>query len=123
MKKIVIKTKEMDFQAELNQSKTAELVWESLPLEGRANLWGDEIYFEVPLQAELENGKELVNEGDIGFWPPGKAICLFFGPTPISQEGEIRAASKVAIIGKIMNQLKLLRNVKNGEKIRIEKME
>lgn len=121
MKRIVIKAKEIEIQAELNQSKTAELVWESLPLKGKANIWGEEIYFEVPLKAELENGIEVVNEGDIGYWPPGKAICLFFGPTPISQQGEIRAASKVNIVGTITNQLEMLKKVKNGERIRIEK--
>ncbi|MFQ6084181.1 MAG: cyclophilin-like fold protein [Candidatus Aminicenantia bacterium] len=121
MRKIVIKTERIEVQAELNQTKTAELVWENLPLEGKANLWGEEIYFEIPVRAELENGSEVVNKGDIGYWPPGKAICLFFGPTPISQGEEIRAASPVSIIGKIIDQPEILKKVSNGEKIRIEK--
>ena len=121
MKKIVIKTEMLEIQAELNQTKTAELVWENIPLQGKANLWGDEIYFEVPVQAELENGMEVVNKGDIGYWPPGKAICLFFGPTPISQGEEIRAASPVSIIGKITSQIETLKKVRNGEKIRMER--
>jgi hypothetical protein len=121
MKKITIKTECSEIQAELNQSKTAELIWNKLPLEGKANLWGDEIYFEVPVQAELENGREVVDEGEIGYWPTGTAICLFFGPTPASQGEEIRAASPVSIIGNITDKLEALKEVKNGEKIRLEK--
>ena len=122
MKKITIKTEKSEIQAELNQSKTAELIWNKLPLEGKSNLWGDEIYFEVPIKTELENGREIVDKGEIGYWPLGNAVCLFFGPTPVSQGEEIRAASPVSIIGNITENIELLKEVKSGEKIRLEKI-
>jgi hypothetical protein len=121
MKKITIKTEKSEIQAELNQSKTAELIWNKLPLEGKSNLWGDEIYFEVPIKTELENGRDIINKGEIGYWPLGNAVCLFFGPTPASQGEEIRAASPVSIIGNITDKLEVLKEVKSGEKIRLEK--
>jgi hypothetical protein len=121
MKKIIIKTEHHEMQAELNDTKTAELIWEKLPLEGKASIWGNEIYFEVPIITELENGRDLINKGEIGYWPLGNAVCFFFGPTPVSQGEEIRAASPVSIIGNITEKIELLKEVKSGEKIRMEK--
>jgi hypothetical protein len=121
MKKIIIKTEHHEMQAELNDTKTAELIWEKLPLEGKANIWGNEIYFEVPIKTELENGRDIINKGEIGYWPLGNAVCFFFGPTPVSQGEEIRAASPVSIIGNIIEKIELLKEVKSGEKIRLEK--
>jgi hypothetical protein len=121
MKKIIIKTEHHEMQAELNDTKTAELIWEKLPLEGKANIWGNEIYFEVPVKTELEDGRDIINKGEIGYWPLGNAVCFFFGPTPVSQGEEIRAASPVSIIGNIIEKIELLKEVKSGEKIRLEK--
>ena len=121
MKKIIIKTEHHEIQAELNESKTAELIWEKLPLEGKANIWGNEIYFEVPIKTELEDGRDIINKGEIGYWPLGNSVCFFFGPTPVSQGEEIRAASPVSIIGNITEKIELLKEVKSGEKIRLEK--
>ena len=70
----------------LNETETAKKIWSSLPLDSSVNTWGDDIYFSVQVDNELENSQEIVDLGDIGFWPPGNAICLFFGPTPISSE-------------------------------------
>jgi hypothetical protein len=100
---------------------TADAVWSKLPIEGKANIWGDEIYFAIPVSAEAENPKEIVDLADVAYWPPGKAICFFFGPTPASRDKEIRAASPVNVFAKVENNVKLLKLVKPGEKVRVEK--
>ena len=100
---------------------TADAVWLKLPIEGKANVWGDEIYFAIPVSVEAENPKEVVDLADVAYWPPGEAICFFFGPTPASRDTEIRAASPVNVFAKIENDVKLLKLVKPGEKVRIER--
>lgn len=106
--------------AELNDTKTASAAVETLPFESIAHRWGEEIYFEIPLQLELENGKEVLDIGDIAYWPPGKSMCIFFGPTPSSKGDEIRAYSSVSVFGKVIGDAKIFRNVKEGERIRVE---
>ena len=105
----------------LNESETAKKIWSSLPLDSSVNTWGDEIYFSVQVDNELENSQEIVDLGDIGFWPPGNAICLFFGPTPISSEGEIRPASSVNIVGKLIGNLEELKLIISASKISVVK--
>lgn len=119
----IITTSAGAFNAELTDENpvTADAVYARLPIEGKANVWGEEIYFTIPVSVEAENTKDLVNIGDIAYWPPGKAICFFFGPTPASWDREIRAASPVNVFAKIENNAKLLKLVRPGEKIRIEK--
>lgn len=111
------------FNAELNGENpaTADAVYSKLPIEGKANVWGEEIYFSINVAVGPESPKPLVEVGDIAYWPPGKAICLFFGPTPASWNKEIRAASPVNVFARIENNAKLLKLVPHGEKIRIEK--
>lgn len=106
--------------AELNDTKTAEAVWQALPLSGNINTWGEEIYFAIPLKMELEDGQEVVSSGDLGYWPRGSAFCIFFGPTPVSGEGEIRAASPVNIFGKLIDDPKVFKEVREGEMIVVE---
>lgn len=109
-------------EAQLNDSPTAELVWKSLPVEGSANTWGDEIYFSIPLKADLEEGaRDEMERGELAYWPPGMAFCIFFGPTPMSTGDEIRAASAVNPIGKIVGDAAVFKTVKNGAMVRIEK--
>lgn len=108
-------------QAELNNTKTARALYEILPLEGRANTWGEEIYFPIPLYLEIEDGKEIVEMGDLGYWPDGNSLCIFFGPTPASRKNEIRAASAVTVLGKIVGNPKLLKQVASGAKVIVEK--
>ena len=121
-KKIRILVSELKVEAELNESKTAQLIWESLPIEGRANLWGEEIYFAIPVKTGLEQGsREVVSEGELGYWPTGHAFCIFFGPTPASRGDEIRAASAVNIIGKVPSDPKVFLKVKDGAEIRLER--
>jgi len=84
-KKIRIKAGSILVTAELNETRTAEAVWQALPIKGNANRWGEEIYFSIPVSLEEEDAKEVVSAGDLGYWPPGNALCIFFGPTPISK--------------------------------------
>lgn len=120
-KKIKISTDKVRMEAELNNSGTAEKIWEILPLENSVNRWGEEIYFSIPLKLQEENAKEIVQEGELGFWPSGSGFCIFFGPTPISKGEEIRPASPVNVFGKILGDAKQFSNVRDGEKIKIEK--
>jgi len=101
--------------------KTAQAIWNNLPIEARANTWGDEIYFSTPVKAKEENSQATVGLGDLGYWPPGKAFCIFFGPTPVSRGDEIRPASPVNVFGRVMGDPKVFKKVQDGDKIRIEK--
>ena len=123
VKKITITTEELRVDASLNDSKTAQNIWDALPIEGRVNTWGDEIYFSIPVDVGLENAKAVVSEGDLGYWPPGSAFCIFFGPTPASEGKEIRPASPVNVFGKIIGDSKIFKKVRSGAKIIIEKSE
>jgi hypothetical protein len=88
-----------------------------LPVKGRVNLWGDEIYFSIPLRLKLEAGQELVSIGDLGYWPDGNAFCIFFGPTLVSQGDEIRPASPVTVFGKVIGDATVFKKVAAGTKI------
>jgi hypothetical protein len=120
-RRISIRTDSSTVEADLIDNRTADAIWEALPFDSVANTWGDEIYFAVPVTLELENGREVVEAGDIAYWPPGKAFCAFFGPTPVSKGDEIRAASEVTVFGRLVGDPGVLRSVKAGEKIFVEK--
>jgi len=121
-KKIRIRLSDVEVEAELNEAKTAERIWEALPIEGKANLWGEEIYFAIPVKTGLETGsREIVSAGELGYWPTGHAFCIFFGPTPASRGDEIRAASAVNIIGKVLSDPKVFLKVKDRARIILEK--
>ena len=121
-KKIRIITGELKVEAELNDSKTAQVIWDALPIESNNNLWGEEIYFSIPVKAGQEKGaREVVSAGELGYWPPGNAFCIFFGPTPASRGDEIRAASAVNILGKVSSDPKVFRKARDGVKITLEK--
>jgi len=120
--KIRILVSDLKVEAELNESKTAQLIWEALPMEAETNLWGEEIYFAIPVKTGLEKGsREVVFAGELGYWPTGHAFCIFFGPTPASRGDEIRAASAVNVIGKVLSDSKVFLKVKDGTKITLEK--
>jgi len=112
-----------EVQAELTDEnpETAKAIWEALPLEARANTWGDEIYFSIPVSIEAENPKAVVDLGDLGYWPPGNAFCIFFGPTPMSRGDEIRPASPVNVFGRVIVDPKVFKAVRGGEKVRLER--
>ena len=119
---IAIETDKINVKAEINDTKTADIIWQALPIQSTVNTWGEEIYFSIPVNAEPENGREVVEAGDIGYWPPGKAFCIFFGLTPASKSDEIRAASPVNIFGKVIGDARVFSAVKNGEPISIDKV-
>ncbi len=122
MRKIRISFGEIAVIGLLNDTPTANLIWDILPIEGEARRWGDEIYFAIPVTAEVDDtAREILQEGDLGYWPVGKAFCIFFGPTPASCGREIRAASAVNVVGKVLGDLSPLHMVKDGEKVNIIK--
>lgn len=120
-RKIKITTPKTQVIAELNNSKTAESIWNVLPIQSSVSRWGDEIYLLISLRLELENGVESVNLGDLGYWPAGPAFCIFFGFTPISHGKEIRPASAVTVFGKVIGDTTILRKVTGGSQIIIDK--
>ena len=107
--------------AELNDSATASAIWDALPIEAKAETWGDEIYFGIPVHAEAERAKEVVALGDLGYWPPGHAFCIFFGPTPASRGDEIRPASAVNVIGRVTGDATVFKKVRAGTRVTIER--
>ncbi len=120
-KKIKIRAGSVEAEAVLNESLTARNIWEALPIEAKANTWGDEIYFAIPVKAPLEKtAQELVEVGDLGYWPSGNAFCIFFGPTPMSRGQEIRPASAVNVIGRVSGDAKVFKKVPSGAKVRLE---
>lgn len=122
-KKIRIIAGTVEAEAELNDTRTAQAIWEALPIKGRVNLWGDEIYFSIPLSLELEAGQKLVSTGDLGYWPEGNAFCIFFGPTPVSQGDEIRPASPVTVFGKVIGDTTVFKKVATGTETTIRSSE
>ena len=120
--KIKIFFNEHEIEAELENTQTAKEIYASLPLDGAANLWGDEIYFVIPLKIDAEkDATDVVEKGDVAYWPEGCCFCIFFGKTPESTETEIKAASKVNIFGKIKGDLSILKTVKNGDLVVVER--
>lgn len=124
MRKISIIVSGFSFQAELNESDTANAIWGALPLKATVNVWGDEIYFQVHEQVHLEkDAKAEVNIGDLCYWPTLPAFCIFFGPTPLSTSAQPVAADKVNVFGRIIDlEPENLRKVKDGDAILIEKI-
>jgi len=101
--------------------KTAETIWTALPFESTAELWGDEIYFKIPVKVQEEKSRKDVELGDVAYWPPGESMCIFFGPTPISDTEKPRAYSPVNVFGKVIGDPKIFRRVGIGEKIKVER--
>ena len=122
-KKILIRAGAIEAEAELNDTGTAQAIWETLPIKSHVNLWGDEIYFSIPLSLELEAGQELVNMGELGYWPEGNAFCIFFGPTPVSRGDEIRPASPVTVFGKVIGDATVFKKVAARTEITISSRE
>ena len=116
---ITITAGAVEVSAELNDTDAAEAVWNALPISASGNTWGDEIYFRIPVAAEPEDLQEVVDFGDLAYWPPGSAFCIFFGPTPASRSDEIRPASAVAVIGRITGDAAQLRQVSAGTTVTV----
>ena len=117
---ITIRAESITVEAELNDSETASKIIEILPIEGTENVWGDEIYFDIPLNLDLESdARAEVEVGDLAYSPTGSAFCIFFGPTPVSTDEKPRAYSPVNVFGKVIGGALQFKSVPNGAKITV----
>ena len=119
MTQIKIEFENISIDAVLNDSETANKIKKILPISNSVNTWGDEIYFSIGVYDGENDSKEVVELGDLGYWPPGNAFCLFFGLTPASEGDKIMPASPVNVIGKILGDLEILKSIKSGDKVAI----
>ncbi len=112
---------DVEVAADLNDTQTADLVWDALPFSASASTWGDEIYFRIPVQTEERDAVPTVEMGAVAYWPPGQALCLFFGPTPMSVGDEIRPASPVNVFGQILGDPTTLKSVPSGAQVSVKR--
>ena len=119
--RIAIRIGTLSMEAELNETSTAQKIAAALPLRTSFNTWGDEIYFAIPVDADLDDSaQDVVELGDLGYWPPGKAWCIFFGQTPVSQSGKIMPASAVNVIGKVLGDATQFKTVMREREVIVE---
>ena len=119
--RIKITVGEVALEAELNDTASAAKIGEALPIRTSFNTWGDEIYFSIPVDAELDDSaQEVVEIGDLGYWPPGSAFCIFFGLTPVSEPGRIMPASAVNVIGKVVGDATLFKQAMRAREVVLE---
>jgi len=121
-KKMIMKTPDQEILIELNETSTADAVWVVLPFEAYVNVWGEEIYFEIPVKAKLENGRKTLEVGEVAFWPEGSALCLFFGRTPVSTGPEPVAISPVTPIGRIVSDVERLKEIGDRTLVRLDRV-
>ena len=120
--RITIAAGSVRMDAELNESATAQMIWDALPITGRAKTWGDEIYFEIPVQTDqAPDARADVEVGELGYWPVGHAFCIFFGPTPVSSGDAPRAASPVNPLGRVLGDATAFRQVPAGTEVRLSR--
>lgn len=117
VKRIVMRTPDEDFLIELNDSATADAIYLALPVEAYVNVWGEEIYFEIPVHLGLENGRKVMKVGEVAYWPQGDAFCLFFGPTPVSKASQPEAYNPVSPIGMVTGNIEGLKKIGDRTKI------
>jgi len=118
---VAIRIGTLSMEAELNDTPTAQKIAAALPLRASFNTWGDEIYFAIPVDADLDDSaQDVVAVGDLGYWPPGKAWCIFFGQTPVSQPGKIMPASAVNVIGKVLGDATQFKTVVREREVIVE---
>ena len=123
-RRIRIRAGAVTVSATLNDSSTADAVWDALPIKGQVQTWGDEIYFSIPVEAgEAADAQATVDKGAVAYWPPGSALCLFWGPTPMSRGDEIRPASPVNVLGVIEGDPTVLGQAPYGAEIVVERAE
>ena len=119
--RICIRIGQLAMEAELADTPTARQIAAVLPIQTSFNTWGDEIYFAIPVTAELEaDAQEVVEIGDLGYWPSGSAFCIFFGQTPVSQPGKIMPASAVNIIGNVIGDATAFKSVMQERQVTLE---
>ncbi|MHC4519390.1 MAG: cyclophilin-like fold protein [Planctomycetota bacterium] len=114
-RQITITAGGVQVRAKLDDTPTGEAIAAALPVEGQANRWGGEVYFAIPVDVDLEvDAREVLEAGELAYWPPGKMFCVFFGTTPASKGEEIRAASAVNVFGRVRGELDGLWSVPDG---------
>lgn len=117
--KIKIKADDVSVTAKLYENEMANDIWNALPLKGKVKTWGEEIYFSIPINSGYPDKKAVVDVGELGFWEPGNAFCIFFGPTPGNNKP--KPANPVNVFGKVNDNPKVFKKISNGTKITIEK--
>ena len=123
MNMLKIEIEAITVTAEVYNTPTGEVILAALPLESRISVWGEEIYFNVPVSLESEpDAREIVEVGDLGYWPMGPAFCIFFGPTPVSQGQEPRAYSPVNVFGKVRGDATVLTRVPDGALVKVTRV-
>ena len=122
MEEITITAGDITVQAQLNESETARRILDILPLEGNANVWGDEIYFNIPLELpQASDAREEMTIGELAYWPQGNAFCIFFGPTPVSVGDAPRAYSPVNVFGSVTGDATVLKAVADGALVQVSR--
>ncbi|MDP7206495.1 MAG: cyclophilin-like fold protein [Pirellulaceae bacterium] len=117
---ILITVGETDFTAELNDSPTALDLVGQLPIESPASRWGDELYFSIPVDHPAgPDARDEMAVGELAYWPPGNAVCIFFGPTPVSHGNEPRAADACNVLGHILDNIEPLSDTRSGDSVTI----
>ncbi len=120
MKEMRITAGDVSLEATLNDSPTAQEIWDALPITGEANVWGEEIYFAIPVQVDqAPDARAEVEVGTLAYWPVGHAFCIFFGPTPVSTDDRPRAYSPVNIVGQVVGDATQFRAVSQGAQVHI----
>lgn len=123
-KRITIRTEDVSAEAEIILNDTGKAIYSNLPIAGTVNRWGEEIYFSIPVEIErAPDAREVVEVGELGYWPDGSAFCIFFGKTPSSRGDEIRAASPVNIFGNIVGDARVFLDIEAGSEISITAVE
>jgi uncharacterized protein len=121
MRKLKITLGTVVLEAELLDTPTAKALYKAAPFEASANIWGDEVYFTTPVQMKVDAGaRDVMQPGELAYWPPGSAIAIAFGRTPASRGDEIRLASPCNVWGRALSDVKVLRAVRPGAHIRVE---
>ena len=124
MPRIKITAGDVSAHARLGDGPSAREIWDALPIQGSAQTWGDELYFDIPVQAAQEpDAKAECEVGDLAYWPPGNAFCIFFGPTPMSSGDTPMAASPVNSVGKVEGDATVFKSVRSGTAVVIETAE
>ncbi len=122
MRRIRIQAGDVAATATLDDNATGDAIWAALPITGRGNRWGDEIYFDIPVRVpQASDARDVMVAGELGYWPPGTAFCIFWGPTPVSRGDEIRAASPVNPFGRLEGDPSAFGSVPSGAEIKIER--
>ena len=120
MQKVSLIFGNIQIEADLYDTPTAEAITKILPVTSRTHTWGDEVYFEIPIQIDLESdARAVVKVGELGYWPAGRAFCVFFGPTPVSTDGQPQAASAVNVFGKVTGNLNELKQIRSGDIVEV----